>query len=204
MSFSVFFFFLYKRAWLTPIIPASGGKPRIEVFDFSTSFLKLKWRETEKGKKVKIFPVSVSDMTIVAWELLTFGSSGVLQPQHIPWLRRHKGAWVWWGAQPDVSLAAREQTTACARHWTKNCKLRENGKVCRYPAVPRGSPCQQSRSTLIRVVCLSRGEHSSHPSRRRDPRLSGWSRLSSWASHFLLSWLWKWQRTNVTRLVCNL
>lgn len=65
----------------------SGGNPRIEVFDFSTSFLTLKENQKEKKrkkkKKVKIFLVNMSDLKIFATQLLTFGSSGVLQPQHI-------------------------------------------------------------------------------------------------------------------------
>lgn len=61
----------------------SGGNPRIEVFDFSTSFLTLKENQKEKKKKVNIFLVNMSDLKIFATQLLTFGSSGVLQPQHI-------------------------------------------------------------------------------------------------------------------------
>lgn len=59
----------------------SGGNPRIEVFDFSTSFLTLKGNKKEKKQKVKIFLVNMSDLK--STQLLTFGSSGVLQPQHI-------------------------------------------------------------------------------------------------------------------------
>lgn len=93
MQVSIIFFIITTTY---PDYAAVRWKPKDRSVWFLNIFFDTEGKTNKKKKKqkVKIFLVNMSDLKIFATQLLTFGSSGVLQPQHILWLHRYKGAWV--------------------------------------------------------------------------------------------------------------